>query len=145
MNITKLDDPRIIHDQPIDSDHVLVNKYLNLLIVLAKLANVIDRVQNDEEKGSNSREMVLSHYVSGIQSILLLGEEFGFKAEWEEDYLHQKVSGELSNHLMQVLEAVMLFRVKRSVVMYKALFMQYLQLGKLLGFELEEISEKISV
>ena len=101
--------------------------------------------EKDREKDSNSREKVISQYVEGIQSILLLGEEFGFKTEWLEDYAHQKVSGELSNHLMQVLEAIVLLRVKKSVVMYKALFMQYLQLGKLLGVEFEEIAEKFNI
>ena len=142
MNITQLDDQMIIHNQSIDSDNVLENKYLNLMIVLAKLVNVIDGVHTGEEKGLISREMVLSQYVEGIESILLLGEEFGFKTEWLEDYSQQKISGELSNHLIQVLEALVLFRVKKSVVMYKALFIQYIQLGKLLGLELEEIVEK---
>ena len=142
MNKTQLDDLTIIHNQSIDSDHALENKYLNLMIVLAKLVNVIDGVHTGEEKGLISREMVLSQYVEGIESILLLGEEFGFKTEWLEDYSQQKISGELSNHLIQVLEALVLFRVKKSVVMYKALFIQYIQLGKLLGFELEEIVEK---
>ena len=141
MNITRLEDRKTIHNLPIDSNNVPENKYLNLMIELAELVNVIDGVNTGEEKGLISREMVLSQYVEGIESILLLGEEFGFKTEWLEDYSHQKVSGELSNHLIQVLEAFVLFRVKKSVVMYKALFIQYIQLGKLLGFELEEIAE----
>ena len=142
MNITLLEDRKTIHNPPIDNNDVPENKYLNLMIEMAELVNVIDKHEKDKEKSSNSREMVLLQYVEGIQSILLLGEEFGFKTEWLEDYAHQKVNGELSNHLLQVLEAVVLLRVKKSVVMYKALFMQYLQLGKLLGLEYEEIAEK---
>ena len=142
MNITLLEDRKTIHNPPIDNNDVPENKYLNLMIEMAELVNVIDKHEKDKEKSSNSREMVLLQYVEGIQSILLLGEEFGFKTEWLEDYAYQKVNGELSNHLLQVLEAVVLLRVKKSVVMYKALFMQYLQLGKLLGLEYEEIAEK---
>jgi len=145
MNITILEDQKTIHDPPIDSNDVHENKYFNLMIAMAELVNVIDKQEKDREKDSNSREKVISQYVEGIQSILLLGEEFGFKTEWLEDYAHQKVSGELSNHLMQVLEAIVLLRVKKSVVMYKALFMQYLQLGKLLGVEFEEIAEKFNI
>ena len=85
MNITRLDDLTTIHNQSLDSDNVLENKYLNLMFVLAKLVNVIDGVNTGEEKGLISREMVLSQYVEGIESILLLGEEFGFKTEWLED------------------------------------------------------------
>ena len=138
MNITILEDRKTIHDPPIDSNDVHENKYFNLMIAMAELVNVIDKQEKDREK-------VILQYVEGIQSILLLGEEFGFKTEWLEDYAHQKVSGELSNHLMQVLEAIVLLRVKKSVVMYKALFMQYLQLGKLLGVEFEEIAEKFNI
>lgn len=141
MNITKITDVKTVRNQPIDHKDVSEYKYLHIMIVLAKLADVIERVQKGEGKGSISRETILAEYVAGIQSILILGEDLGFETEWLDDYSHLKVSGELSNHLMQVLEAVVLFRVKKSAVLYKALLMQYLQLGNMLGFELEEIAE----
>ncbi|MGN1385507.1 MAG: hypothetical protein ACI4XS_02785 [Bacillus sp. (in: firmicutes)] len=139
MNVTKIDDLKLHHQSLELIDDVPENKYLHLMIVLANMANATNELQNDENHASISREALLSQYRSGLQSILILGEESGFEADWVEDYPHLKVNGELSNHLMQILEAVVLLRVKKSTVIYKALLTQYLQVGKMLSFELADI------
>lgn len=139
MNVTKIDDLKLHHQSLEQIDDVSENKYLHLMIVLANMANVTNELQNGENHAPISREALLSQYRSGLHSILILGEESGFEADWVEDYPHLKVNGELSNHLMQILEAVVLLRVKKSTVIYKALLTQYLQVGKMLSFELADI------
>ncbi|MBD3108360.1 hypothetical protein IEO70_08270 [Bacillus sp. AGMB 02131] len=140
MHITKIEDLKTLHHQSLDlGNEVLENRYLHIMIVLANLANTMTSLES-EENTAVLRTELLSQYKEGIQSILLLGEECGFEAEWMEDYPHIKVNGDLSTHLMQLLEAIALFRVKKSAIMYKALLSQYLQLGKMLGIELEDIT-----
>lgn len=143
---TRIEKMTEFHNEPInvkqsmDVGVIAENKYLNIMMVLAKLVDETISLPASEEL---YRDVILAEYVEGIQFILQLGEECGFENDLIEEYAQLRANGEISNQFMQVLEAVLLFRIKKSAIMYRALFYQYLQLGKLLNITLEEIEQSL--
>lgn len=131
-------------DQYIESNHNLTNKdalfnkrHLALLVELGELANETRCFKFWSNKPRSSKQIILEEFVDGVHFILSLGLVKGltFSAEVEEATLDE------TDQFNKVFESSILFKNKPTQVHYNELFISFLQLGKLLGFDEADIQK----
>ncbi|MGX1263481.1 dimeric dUTPase (all-alpha-NTP-PPase superfamily) [Rossellomorea marisflavi] len=131
-------------DRHIESEHGLQDadlvdkKILALLVELGELANETRCFKFWSKKAPSEQEVILEEYVDGIHFILSLGIEIGISSIDEPEVLEE---GDPTEEFLKVYSEVNRFSEERSVENLLALFQQFLQLGRILGFKLEDILE----
>ena len=111
-------------------------KYLALLVELGELANETRCFKFWSTQHKSSTEEILEEYVDGLHFILSLGIEMGY-------YFFPKNTVSTSLHeteqFNKVFEACVNFKKDKSEESYNHLFINFLQLGQILGFNEKEI------
>ncbi|MEW4328176.1 dUTP diphosphatase [Rossellomorea marisflavi] len=131
-------------DRHIEREHGLQDadlvdkKILALLVELGELANETRCFKFWSKKAPSEQEVILEEYVDGIHFILSLGIEIGVRSIDEPEVLEE---GDPTEEFLKVYSEVNRFSEERSVENLLALFQQFLQLGRVLGFKSEDILE----
>lgn len=148
MNTEKLFTIQETLDQHMESalqlqkEALLEQKTLSFLIKLGTLANIADCCHyGDAKKEAAPKTKLMEEYVAGFRFILSIGIESEFQTEASNEvriYIPEK---DLTKQFLYVFEAASLFRVKKSLEIYKVFYLNYLHLGTLLGFSGEEVEK----
>lgn len=130
-------DQYIIDNHNLSADEDLFSKrYLALLVELGELANETRCFKFWSTKPSSEREVVLDEYVDGIHFLLSLGLEKKYY------FSEVDIKGVICTETEQfnnVFAAATAFNQDRTKENYDQLFITFLQLGQLLGFQAEDI------
>ncbi|WP_156291416.1 dUTP diphosphatase [Oceanobacillus salinisoli] len=131
-------------DYYIQQNHDLANsdlfqeKYLALLVELGELANETRCFKFWSKKPRNDASVILEEYVDGLHFILSLGLEKGYRYDSKELGEHTVSETKQFN---EVFKACTEFYNDTSQSNYESLFLKYLQLGKLLGYNESDIQD----
>ena len=129
-------------DRHIEREHGLQDadlvdkKILALLVELGELANETRCFKFWSKKAPSEQEVILEEYVDGIHFILSLGIDIGIRSIDEPEVLEE---GDPTEEFLKVYSEVNRFSEERSIENLLALFQQFLQLGRVLGFKSEDI------
>ncbi|MDW4527611.1 dUTP diphosphatase [Rossellomorea marisflavi] len=129
-------------DRHIEREHGLQDadlvdkKILALLVELGELANETRCFKFWSKKAPSDQAVILEEYVDGIHFILSLGIEIGIRSIDEPEVLEE---GDPTEEFLKVYSEVNRFSEERSIENLLALFQQFLQLGRVLGFKSEDI------
>lgn len=129
-------------DQHIEENHQLQNrdlfqdKYLALLVELGELANETRCFKFWSKKPRNDESIILEEYVDGLHFILSLGLEKGYRYTSRD---LNKLSRSETEQFNEVFKSCTAFNQDSTEEKYTALFMEFLQLGKVLGFNEQDI------
>ncbi|WP_163143747.1 dUTP diphosphatase [Bacillus sp. 22-7] len=146
MDFEKLFDMQRRLNQHIERTHKLTKedlfnkKVLALIVELGELANETRSFKFWSIKPASPKEKIVEEYVDGIHFILSLGIECGFDRETIYSIGHETEKS-ISDQLLEVYELICEFRNSRTLCDYRAVFLAYLQLGKMLGFTPADIEK----
>lgn len=120
-----------------DQNDLFRKKHLALLVELGELANETRCFKFWSTKARSPKPIILEEFVDGVHFILSLGLVKGlrFSSQVEEPGLDE------TDQFNKVFEASMSFKSKPTQDHYNELFINFLQLGKLLGFSEEDIQK----
>lgn len=131
-------------DLYIESNHKLTNKddlfnkrHLALLVELGELANETRCFKFWSNKSRSSKQVILEEFVDGVHFILSLGLVKGLKFSSEVE----EVSFDETDQFDKVFESSIVFKNEPTQTHYDELFINFLQLGKLLGFSEADIQK----
>lgn len=144
MNLAKLFqlqenlDKRIIDGHKLYGECLLSKKVLALQVELAELANETRCFKFWSNRKPSDKETILEEYVDCLHFILTLGLEKGFTdIELEDKELEFDLTAQFLNLYIDIND----FVVCSSKDHYITLFEDFLTLGKMFGFTIEEIEE----
>lgn len=146
MNLTKLFNMQKSLDRYIEEGNHLQHedlfdrKILALLVEVGELANETRSFKFWSKKGPSEKTVILEEYVDGLHFILSIGLEKGLEQEMELDSKGIEVDT-VTGQFLEVFESIQQFRQKKSLDAYKELFLQYITLGDMLGFSMEEVEQ----
>ncbi|RFU65951.1 dUTP diphosphatase [Peribacillus glennii] len=145
MNLAKLFEMQAALDRHIETSHglekedLVERKVLALLVELGELANETRCFKFWSVKGPSAEETILEEYVDGIHFILSLGIVRSFQeavTDWDSEESTQK---ELTGQFLVLYDAINTYRMKQTREAYRRLFMEYINLGGMLGFGADKV------
>lgn len=113
-------------------------KYLALLVELGELANETRCFKYWSNKKRSADETILDEYVDGVHFLLSIGLEKSYRYTGEEVQITETSQTKQFNNIFT--EAAH-FKNDPSLERYITLFLEYLKLGKILGYSEAEIQE----
>lgn len=119
-----------------DKKDFFQEKYLALLVELGELANETRCFKFWSTKSRSEREVILDEYVDGIHFLLSLGIEKDYYFSLTEI---EEISFTETEQFNYVFEACVMFKQDTTKANYDKLFINFLQLGQLLGFNAKDI------
>ncbi|GAB3064992.1 dUTP diphosphatase [Virgibacillus ainsalahensis] len=131
-------DAYIETNQGIEEQDVFHKKYLALLVELGELANETRCFKFWSTKARSERSVILEEYVDGIHFILSLGIEKGYHYNGREIVDSEQTETQQFNN---VYERCVLFKQNSTRENYEKMFESYLQLGRILGFNEEDVHD----
>lgn len=142
MNIEKLMTMQAGLDQHIESKHGLQSenlidrKILALLVELGELANETRCFKFWSLKGPSDQETILTEYVDGIHFILSLANDHGYKLIVPEEFA---IESEVVQQFLFLYQSISQLQNTMTLEGFQKMFIEYLRLGKMLGFSSEDI------
>ena len=142
MNWEKLYDMQQELDNYIANNHELKGKdlyherHLAFLVELGELANETRCFKFWSTKKPSAREVILAEYVDGIHFLLSIGLEKGYRYDGREAVGTENEQTKQFNHVFTVAAA---FNQHTEEEGYVRLFREFIHLGKVLGFNEEDI------
>lgn len=127
----------------LSEESLLERKLLAFQIELAELANETRSFKFWSEKGASPQEVILEEYVDGIHFLLSIGIEYGYDNQISVDELsgiNKGTNEELVEMFFLLMETILILRNEGTISKYEQLFQEYLKLGSLLGFQIEDIT-----
>lgn len=132
-------DKRIEIEHGLEHEDLLDKKIMALLVELGELANETRCFKFWSKKPSADRNVVLEEYVDGIHFILSIGLELKIEDELELHIIEE--SRDLVEQFHRVFSSITQFRENIIIENYHKVFNEYILLGKLLGFQLDDIEK----
>ncbi|QWI52494.1 dUTP diphosphatase [Bacillus mycoides] len=142
FEIQKALDERIVKENNITHDR-FDNLVLALLDEVGECAKETRCFKDWSKKGPSPREVILEEYVDGVHFVLSLGLLKGYDKE-HLPYLHEHnikvyTGNNLTAQFLEIYVSVSKFAYGPEFENYEEVFLQYLGLGRLLGFTDKEI------
>ncbi|WP_044893444.1 dUTP diphosphatase [Bacillus alveayuensis] len=143
MNFKKLFHMQKELDQRIETQHklhqerLMERKILALLVEIGELANETRCFKFWSVKPPSKEEVILEEYVDGLHFLLSIGLELNMTDLPTFHVLD--ASDRLTEQFLTIFDEASSFKDSLSVESYLRLFKYYLQLGKSLGFSMEQI------
>lgn len=131
-------DTYIEENHQLQEKNLFDDKILALLVEMGELANETRCFKFWSTQTEVDEEAILEEYVDGIHFLLSLGLEKNFLFE-SLDVGSQSFT--LTEQFNEVYRLASLFKEKTTMENYKLLFMNYVQLGDLLGFTPADIEK----
>ncbi|MEW9675472.1 dUTP diphosphatase [Lentibacillus sp. L22] len=129
-------DQYIENNQGITGKDLFSEKVLALLVEIGELANETRCFKFWSKKPKSDKEIILAEYVDGLHFMMSLGLDSGYQYETQPI---EPVMNTETEQFNLVFEACVLFNQDPSLANYHHMFVTYLQLGKKLGFDEEDI------
>jgi len=125
-------DEKIIESTTKNTDDMLEDKILALIVEVSELANETRCFKYWSKKGPNAQEQILEEYVDGIHFLLSLGLDFNYRYDLKKDKLNTVPS--LTKGFHDVYEHIYLFKHDPTEENYFKLMNTYLSLSIALNF-----------
>ncbi|SFE68949.1 dUTP diphosphatase [Alteribacillus iranensis] len=135
-SIQKQLDDRILQKHQLRRDDLFFEKVLALLTEVGELANETRCFKFWSNKPASEKPVILEEYVDGIHFILSLGIDGGWE-ETPDEPVESNISW--TEQFIRVHQEIMNFQQEPGKERFLTVFREYLQLGKQLGFTMEEI------
>ena len=132
-------DERIRKEHHLEDADVLNDKILALYVEVGELANETRCFKYWSHKPASPRHVILEEYVDGFHFILSLGLECGFRDDLPDSLAISKEETNITELFLELIEAIVQFRDKKSRDTYWQLMAHFIVLGKAFGFSEEEI------
>ncbi|UOQ94092.1 dUTP diphosphatase [Halobacillus shinanisalinarum] len=130
-------DAHIASAHDLEGVNVVDHKIVALLVEISELANETRCFKFWSTKPASEKDVVLEEYVDGLHFILSLGLDLGFR--YQTSPLNE-VTNE-TQAFLSIFTTVENFKRKKDKASYTELFTAFLSLGKILGFQEEELQE----
>lgn len=131
---------RIRTEHHLEDEDLLSEQILALEVELGELANETRCFKYWSQKPPADRDVILEEYVDGLHFILSIGLELEFnKNPLNFEYHREETS--LVNQFQAVFDKITDLNKERSFACYEQLFREFLHLGRLLGFQNDEIEK----
>ncbi|MFC0270247.1 dUTP diphosphatase [Metabacillus herbersteinensis] len=130
-------DAKIQSQHHLESESLIDRKILALLVEVAELANETRCFKFWSLKEPSAIEVILEEYVDGIHFILSLGLELEVCRELQ--IKPELIDCNLNEQFLTVFQTITIFQSNISLENYRQVIIEYLLLGKLLGFSEEDI------
>lgn len=111
-------------------------RLLAFLVELGELANETRCFKFWSKEGRSSREDILEEYVDGLHFLLSLGLQKGYSFSGTEI---TSTSLSETEQFLEIFSNGIAFQKESNVENYEKLFISFMQLGNLLGFQEQEI------
>lgn len=132
-------DRRISEEHGLHNEDLMEKKLLALFVELGELANETRCFKFWSKKSAAPQHTILEEYVDGIHFILSIGLELKADDSLDIDLqIKEKTIVQQFNFLFNVISA---FQKSPSLINYQQVFKEYLSLGELLGFTVDQIEE----
>ena len=131
-------DHYIEENNDLENTDVFEAKYLALLVELGELANETRCFKFWSKKSGNDAAVILEEFVDNLHFILSLGIEKGYRFNGS---VLQDITVTQTEQFANTFAACVHFKQEPTKHNYEQLFIHYLQLGSLLGFNEAEIQE----
>jgi len=152
MNVKKLCEMQQILDDRIIREHHLEgldledNKVLALLVEISELANETRCFKHWSTKGPSEQSVILEEYVDSLHFFLSIANSRNYDVDHLYDVYLSDFNGteeeiSLVTAFKQVMAKTITMEKNRDPFHYIAAFHAYLTLGKMLGFNWEEIEQ----
>lgn len=129
-------DAHIEKKHHVDKNKLFEYKYLALLVELGELANETRCFKFWSTKPPSDYEITLEEYVDGLHFILSLGIEKGYRYESSGTNMSDESA---TNQFNKVFSSCVAFHENPTHIHYTDLFYDFLVLGKILGFDEQQI------
>ena len=150
MNVKKLSemqrvlDDRIISEHKLDGQNLEENKILALLVEINELANETRCFKHWSTKGPSEESVILEEYVDSLHFFLSIANDRQYDIDhlyemYERDFKTAEGPSTLVSAFIDIMEKIILLKQKPDAYHYMDAFSAYLNLGKLLGFNWEQI------
>ncbi|WP_314728291.1 dUTP diphosphatase [Bacillus sp. Marseille-Q3570] len=134
-------DRRIESERGLENTDLLDKKILALLVEIGELANETRCFKFWSSKPPSSKDIILEEYVDGVHFLLSIGLILPFEVP-ERVHIPANFEGETINAFLKVYESVATFKNNREDINnYNQLMEDYLMIGRILGFTIEEIQD----
>lgn len=133
-------DEHIAKTHQLQTDRLINQKVLALLVELGELANETRCFKFWSIKGASPKEVILEEFVDGVHFILSLGLDCGYDRDVRVEDL-VLVDENVTNQFLAMYETVHRFFAEGTFDSYHSMLESYFVLGKMLGFSYEEIKE----
>lgn len=130
-------DTYITNNHQLADKDLFNKKYLALLVELGELANETRTFKFWSTKNRNDPSAILEEYVDGLHFILSLGIDKGYYFNGSVEKNPNKISE--TDQFNALFGQCVAFKNLQSKENYQELFIQFLRLGNLLGFNETEI------
>lgn len=132
-------DTRIEKEHGLEQADLMDKKIMALLVELGELANETRCFKFWSKKPAAPRDVILEEYVDGVHFILSIGLELKIQEQVNLDPIDE--NKDLVEQFQQVFASIIDFRKQLNFETYHKIFNEYIKLGKLLGFSVEDIEE----
>ncbi|MGP4082657.1 dUTP diphosphatase [Pseudalkalibacillus sp. R45] len=134
-------DRRIESERGLENADLLDKKILALLVEIGELANETRCFKFWSSKPPSSKDIILEEYVDGVHFLLSIGLILPFEVP-ERVHVPDDFEGEAVGAFLKVYESVTTFKNNsEDVNNYNQLMEDYLMIGRILGFTIEEIQD----
>ncbi|WP_260412274.1 dUTP diphosphatase [Alkalihalobacillus sp. TS-13] len=134
-------DRRIESERGLENADLLDKKILALLVEIGELANETRCFKFWSSKPPSSKDVILEEYVDGVHFLLSIGLILPYEVP-EHVHIPDDFEGEAVGAFLKVYESVTTFKNYRDDVNnYNQLMEDYLMIGRILGFTIEEIQD----
>ncbi|MCQ6266520.1 dUTP diphosphatase [Fictibacillus sp. WQ 8-8] len=127
---------RIIQEHGLHNDDLYDQRLLALLVELGELANETRCFKYWSVKPASSDSVILEEYVDGLHFILSVGLDMGM----DDIEIHTVASNEdLTGQFLSLYRLISGLQGKKDKTLFSQLFSEFIGLGQLLGFSVENI------
>lgn len=125
----------------VSNENTFEEKIVALLAIVGDLANKSACTSYFDLNEKGTLPEILQEYVKGLAYLLSIGRECDFQDNiLYKNRIHISEQN-VTKQLLNVFEAVCLFKVRKSIEVYTILYVNYVHLGDLLGLERKEVEE----
>lgn len=151
MNVKKLAEMQKVLDERIVQEHDLAgkdleeNKILALLVEICELANETRCFKHWSTKGPSEQSVLLEEYVDSLHFFLSIANSREFDVDrlymaYEKDFAYE-IEISLVSAFKEIMEKILLMEKILTPYHYIDAFSAYLNIGKMLGFNWEQIED----
>jgi dimeric dUTPase (all-alpha-NTP-PPase superfamily) len=151
MNVKKLAEMQKVLDERIVQEHKLAgkdleeNKILALLVEICELANETRCFKHWSTKGPSEQSILLEEYVDSLHFFLSIANSHEFDVDhlykaYEKDFEYE-IEISLVSAFKEIMAKILLMEKRKTPYHYIDAFSAYLNIGKMLGFNWEQIED----
>ncbi|EIT84419.1 hypothetical protein A374_15484 [Fictibacillus macauensis ZFHKF-1] len=129
---------RIVTEHGLKNEELYEKRLLALAVELGELANETRCFKYWSLKSPSSRDVIIEEYVDGLHFVLSVGLDLGYT---NVKPLKKASETDVTGQFLLLYGLIDKLRTQTEEVVYTSLFSEFLRLGELLGFTLEEIHD----